>query len=126
MEKIINIGGKDVKFKASAGTLYRYRMYFKSDMIKDFIHLKNKVSNKELNSEEQLEVVDLELFERIAWVLAKTGDDNIKPIEQWLDDFDSFSIYQILPQLSDMIIENFRGANQEKKNIIPQEIANQN
>ena len=37
MEKIINIDGKDVKFKSTAGTLCKYRMQFKSDMIDDLM-----------------------------------------------------------------------------------------
>lgn len=59
--------------------------------------------------------------------MAKTADDSIPPIEKWLDDFDMFSIYQILPQLSDLMLANFNSGDEQKKNIIPQEVqTNQN
>lgn len=124
MEKIINISGKDVKFKSTAGTLYRYRMQFKSDMMQDILKLKKVLEKVQDNPEEQLSFVDLEMFEKVAWSMAKTADENVPPIENWLDDFEAFSFYEILPQLNDLMISNFKQAN-EKKNIVPQEIQNQ-
>lgn len=70
MEKIINISGKDVKFRSTAGTLYRYRTQFKSDMIKDLMKIQTKLS-KVTDEMEQFNQVDLEIFEQIAWALAK-------------------------------------------------------
>lgn len=126
MEKIINVNGKNIKFKSCGGTLRRYRMAFKSDMIKDLMKLQAKFENKKINSETQFEILDLELFEQIAWAMAKTSDDSIPPIENWLDEFETFSIYQILPQLSELLITNFQSIDNEKKNIIPTEVQNQN
>lgn len=118
MEKIINISGKDIKFKSTAGTLNRYRVQFKSDMIKDLMKVQTKLQGVK-NDMDQFNVVDLEIFEQIAWAMAKTADSSIPPIEEWLDDFDTFSIYQILPELSDLMLSNFKGTNEQKKNIIP-------
>ena len=122
MEKIINIDGKDVKFKSTAGTLCKYRMQFKSDMIDDLMKVKNKLKDAKENGS-NLNIADLQTFEQIAWAMAKTADPDVPPIENWLDDFEMFSIYQVLPELSDLMLLNFNDINQ-KKNIIPQEIQN--
>lgn len=124
MEKIINVSGKDVKFKSSASTLYIYQMQFKSDLLIDMKKLQGKLA-KVKTEEEQFESIDLMLFAKIAWTMAKTADSSIPLIEQWLDEFEIFSIYEILPQLSDLLLESFKSVN-EKKNIIPTEVVKNN
>lgn len=50
-----------------------------------------------------LDLFSLELFENIAYVMAKHADSSIPDtVEDWLDAFDTFSIYQVLPQLIDL------------------------
>ena len=120
MEKIVNIDGKDVKFKSTAGTPIRYQMQFKSDMLEDLTKLKTKLDNVN-NGISEFKMEDLETFEKIAWAMAKTSDKSIPPMEDWLDEFDMFSIYQILPELSELMIANFKAIDGQKKNIIPQE-----
>lgn len=43
----------------------------------------------------------MECFENIAWLMAKQANDNVpdEP-DEWLDQFEMFSIYEILPQLA--------------------------
>lgn len=124
MEKIITISNKEVKFKSTAGTLNRYRMQFKSDMVTDLVNLQKKMQSVK-TQDEQFSILDLQIFEQMAWSMAKTADDSIPPLDRWLDEFDTFSIYEILPELSDLLIDNFRGINQ-KKNLVPQEVQKQN
>lgn len=117
MEKIINISGKDVRFKATAGTLARYRMYFKRDLLKDLMKLSKKLE-KIKDSEEQFEMLDLEVFEYIAWTMAKTADNNIPALENWLDDFETFSIIQILPEIIQLMTDNMSQENESKKKLM--------
>ena len=43
------------------------------------------------------------MFENIAYVMAKHADANIPDTpEAWLDGFNTFSIYQVLPQLIEL------------------------
>lgn len=45
----------------------------------------------------------LEMFENIAYVMAKHADPSISDVpEEWLDEFNTFSIYQVLPQLIEL------------------------
>ena len=45
MEKIIDMDGKQIKFKSTAGTLMRYRNNFGRDFIKDIVILDKKFKN---------------------------------------------------------------------------------
>ena len=57
------------------------------------------------NSEESsnLDMFSLEMFENIAFVMAKHADASIpNTLEEWLDGFNTFSIYQVLPQLIEL------------------------
>lgn len=116
MEKTLNIDGKDVRFKSTAGTLMRYRMNFGRDLIKDIAKLEKRYKSVE-NGEDEFEIYDLEMFEKIAWAMAKTADNNIKDIEKWLDDFESFSIMVILPEIMDLLIANMKQAQESKKKL---------
>ncbi len=47
-----------------------------------------------------LDLFSLEMFENIAYTMAKHADPAIPDdVEEWLDGFKTFSIYQVLPEL---------------------------
>ena len=114
MEKIIDVDGKQIKFKSTAGTLMRYRNNFGRDFIKDIVLLDKKFKNVK-SGMTQFELVDLDIFEKIAWSMAKTADEQVKDIEHWLDDFESFSIMKILPQIMDLLVGNLRQESEKKR-----------
>lgn len=59
-----------------------------------------KAIGKNVEDASTLDTVSLEMFENIAYVMAKHADANIPDTpEEWLDGFNTFSIYQVLPQL---------------------------
>lgn len=102
MIKNIKIDGKQVAFKASAAIPRNYRMKFQRDIYKDLKALEKSIGN---NSEESsnLDMFSLEMFENIAFVMAKHADASIPNTpEEWLDGFNTFSIYQVLPQLIEL------------------------
>lgn len=117
MEKTLNIDGKDVKFKSTAGTLMRYRMNFGRDLIKDIAKLEKRYKSVE-SGEDEFEIYDLEMFEKIAWSMAKTANNDIADIENWLDEFESFSIMVILPEIMDLLIANMKQEQDSKKNLM--------
>ena len=114
MEKVLSIGGKDIKLKSTAGTMMRYRNNFNRDFIKDLIKLQEKLKEKAETGAE-FEALDLDLFEKIAWCMAKTADDNIPDIEHWLDEFETFDIMQVLPQIMELLTANMEQINNKKK-----------
>ena len=63
----------------------------------------------------------LEMFENIAYIMAKHADPTIPDtVEDWLDEFNTFSIYQVLPQLIDLWGLNVKTDAESKKNFIKQ------
>ena len=122
MIKQIEIDGKQVSFKASAAIPRIYRMKFQRDIYKDLKALEKSIGD---NSEESsnLDMFSLEMFENIAFVMAKHADASIPNTpEEWLDGFNTFSIYQVLPQLIELWGLNVQTDVEAKKNFVRQPI----
>lgn len=114
MEKILNIGGKNIKMKSTAGTMMRYRNNFNRDFIKDLVKLQSKL-NEKIEKGTEFEALDLDIFEKIAWCMAKTADDNVPDIEHWLDEFETFDVMQVLPEIMALLVSNMEQINNKKK-----------
>lgn len=114
--KKINIDDKEVAFKASAAIPRIYRLKFQRDIYKDLHSLEKALGDsKEDNS--NLDLFSLEMFENIAYIMAKHADGTIPDTpEEWLDDFNTFSIYQVLPQLIELWGLNVKTDVEAKKN----------
>ena len=118
----IEIDGKQVSFKASAAIPRIYRMKFQRDIYKDLKALEKSIGD---NSEESsnLDMFSLEMFENIAFVMAKHADASIPNTpEEWLDGFNTFSIYQVLPQLIELWGLNVKTDVEAKKNFVRQTV----
>ncbi|MGF3066948.1 hypothetical protein ACQV2Q_06055, partial [Facklamia sp. P12950] len=99
LTKTINIDGQDVIFRASAAIPRIYRLKFGRDIFKDLMELENSINRSNENNS-NIDIGSLELFENIAYVMARHGDKTVEDRpEEWLDNFSTFSIYQNLPQL---------------------------
>ena len=122
MIKQIEIDGKQVSFKASAAIPRIYRMKFQRDIYKDLKALEKSIGD---NSEEgsNLDMFSLEMLENIAFVMAKHADAGISNTpEEWLDGFNTFSIYQVLPQLIELWGLNVQTDVEAKKNFVRQTV----
>ncbi|MDO4774388.1 MAG: hypothetical protein Q4A10_01155 [Aerococcaceae bacterium] len=64
------------------------------------------------------EIDDLEIFENVAYIMAYHADNSIPSmIEEWLDEFEMFSIYEILPEILELWGSNLQTDVQSKKNL---------
>lgn len=101
--KTIKIGKKEVTFKASAAIPRLYRVQFKRDLISDIAHLSNSLEKveKDASEQEKFSVLDLTIFENIAYIMARHADPKSVPnnIDDWLDTFEVFDIYTVLPEI---------------------------
>jgi hypothetical protein len=113
--KKVEIDGKQVPFKASAAIPRIYRIKFNRDIYKDLRILEKAVGEgDEENS--NLDLFSLEMFENIAYVMAKHADPAIPDTpEEWLDEFNTFSIYQVLPSIIELWGLNVRTEVESKK-----------
>lgn len=112
MERTILVDDKEVKMRASALVPRLYRFKFGRDLIKDMMMLKKaydkvKALPEEATNEEkeeaQLSVMDLTIFENVAYIMAKHADASLPDSpDEWLDTFKMFSIYEILPQILEL------------------------
>ena len=118
IKKNIIVDGIEVPFKASAAVPRLYRLKFHRDIYKDFAALQTNV--KEGDEENStLDIESLEVFENIAFVMAKHADPENVPDnpDDFLEQFNTFSIYEILPQLIELWGLNTATQVESKKNI---------
>ena len=124
IKKNILVDGIEVSFKASAAVPRLYRLKFGRDIYLDFAALQSAVEESEdENSDEKkksaLSIESLEVFENVAYIMAKHADPEDVPSEpdEWLERFNTFSIYEVLPQLIDLWGLNIETQAESKKNI---------
>ncbi len=118
LTKTISIDGKDVTFRASAAIPRLYRVKFHRDIYKDLDALQKAMDG----SDEKASTLDtfyLELFENISYVMARHADPSIPDTpEEWLEQFNTFSIYQVLPEIIQLWGLNVQTDVTAKKNSV--------
>lgn len=115
VRKTIEIDGVQVTFQASAATPRLYRNLFQRDIFADMDHLMASMQGQD-ETQSGLDTFDLELFENAAFTMAKQANPNIPDdIMTWLDDFEMFSIYHILPHLVELWGMNVESMSEAKK-----------
>ena len=117
IERTITISGQEVPFRSSATVPRLYRAKFKRDIFKDLTKLEQSYSKRTEDGDE-LQIEDLEIFENVAYIMAFHADPSIpKTIDEWLDQFDMFSIYQVLPQILELWGDNLMTEVEAKKGL---------
>lgn len=122
MEKTLEICGKQVRFKATAGLAYRYFNQFGTEYISDLAKLQDFYNNAEfreieiVNENNEKEIIptyigDYDKYSEnfmynVVWVLAKTADNSIPDPLTWYDSFDFFDISKVYNQLQEIISGN--------------------
>ncbi|MCP3025417.1 hypothetical protein [Halobacillus sp. A5] len=117
MEKTIEIDGKQVRFKSTGATPLRYKTQFGKDFFADLMKMESltKLKKNKQPTYKDLKDLDMETFYNIVWVLAKTADKEISEPIEWLDTFDEFPLFEVLPQLQELMISSLKGKQSEKK-----------
>jgi hypothetical protein len=117
LQKTIAVGDKQVSFRSSATVPRLYRIKFKRDIFKDLSKLES--SYKKTSEDGSFAIEDLEIFENVAYIMAYHADNSIPDnINDWLDQFDMFSIYEVLPEILELWGSNLVTDVQSKKNLI--------
>ena len=126
IEKTIMIEGRPAKLRSSALIPKLYRAYFGRDMVQDmkllakgYKKLKDlpKNATEEEREEAQMSIMDLEIFERVTWIMMKHGGSNVgETPEEWLDSLDGiFSVYEILPTVLELWAANNKTTSVPRK-----------
>ena len=115
IEKTITVSGKPVKFRSSAAIPRLYRAKFGWDIFKDLAKLEKSYQGKK-DEDGGFPIEDLEIFENVAYIMALHADSTVpSSIEEWLDGFEMFSIYQVLPEILALWGENIKTEVTPKK-----------
>ena len=118
IEKTVMVGDREVKFRSSASVPRLYRLKFKRDIFKDLSRLEKSFRDKGDEEESSLEIEDLEIFENVAYIMAFHADPTIPgTIDEWLEQFEMFSIYEILPEILELWGTNLITDVTAKKNL---------
>ena len=117
LTKTVKVGDQEVTFKSSAAIPRMYRIKFKRDIFKDLTKLEKSYKEKDDGTKE-LEIEDLEIFENVAYIMALHADPSTPAsIDAWLDQFEMFSIYEVLPEILELWGTNLMTEVESKKNL---------
>src|SRR5690606_8925982 len=113
MEKTIIIDGKPIRFKSTAATPLRYKAQFGKDFFAEIMKMGaieklGNLNNLDKVRPKDLDGLDFEVFYNLAWVMAKTADPSIPDPISWLDQFETFPMAEIIPELQDLILSNIQ------------------
>lgn len=129
MEATVTIDGREVKFRATAAVPRLYRIKFRRDILQDFQAVQRAVeraqeaaadeAGEEAARPSSLPLEALELFEDMAYIMAKHADKDAVPADpdEWLESFGTFSIYSIFPVIRALWEQNTEALDIVKKKL---------
>lgn len=117
MEKIIEFSGHKIPFRATMRTLLIYKRQTGREYLSDAAELRNIIrtgeDGKPLLDANGKPIIDLaalntEALCGVAWAMAKTADNSILPMDDWLDQFEEFPMLEILTDLFPLMSATLR------------------
>ncbi len=109
MEKVVTAAGKTIKLKASALTPRLYRTEFGRDLLVD---ISAAISGKTPNGFP----ATIEIYENIAYVMAKQAGDASSGVAEWLNTLEANAIYELIPAIIELWTANDATTAEVKKN----------
>ena len=113
MEKTIMIDGRELRLRASAAIPRLYRIKFRRDILQDMQTIKKAVEKSSRENAQDggqmssIPLEALELFENVSYLMAKHADPAVpSTVEEWLDGFETFSIYTVFPAIEELWMAN--------------------
>lgn len=154
MEKIINIGNKEVKLNNNVAWTMEYKTQFGQDILPTIMPIilagiesatailneagldkgkKPTISDVMRTLEGRTMDMLLPLFQldftdmavNVFWAMAKAADDSIEPPKKWVKQFDEFPLDIILPTIGEMVVSGFVSSkNRERLRTISENLKN--
>lgn len=135
MRKTLTIGGVECNFKTSAAVPRMYRLKFHRDIFNDLNSIDRQIKQQKKRMEEEkqialdkgvefdaseyestLPVQTLTTFENIAFIMHKHGDPSQPAdIDDWLEQFETFDIYNVFPEIISMWNDENQQLSEPKK-----------
>lgn len=132
MEKIINIGNKEVKLSNNVAWTMEYRDQFGKDIVPTMMPLLaslmeglssvvsesdgtiTAVSIADAVQGRSMEIL-LPLFQvefvdiiiNVTWAMAKAADEGIEPPKRWVRQFEEFPLDVVIPEVGELVLKGF-------------------
>lgn len=115
--RIIEIDGREVPLRASAGVPRLYRIKFRRDLIVDMDNIGKAMKKQDPDGGSSVPLEALTLFENVAYIMAKHADPTGVPetVDEWLDTFGTFSIYAVFPVIQELWADNIAQLSTPRK-----------
>lgn len=113
MQKIIEIDGNKVKFVSHGATPIIYKKITSGrDFFADLFRMSSMTEimsgkSKKINVD-KIESMDFDIFYNIIYCLRYCANKDIPPLEEWLAEFDSFPVIEIIGQLNELLISSIQ------------------
>ena len=134
MEKIIKIGDKEVKISNNVAWTMEYRDQFNKDVLEAIMPIATSlietittiINESGMDGEIDIKSVSAALegksfditlpltqlgftdsIVNVLWAMAKAADPTIKPPRQWVRQFETFPLDEIVPQVGEMVLSGF-------------------
>lgn len=102
MEKVIMIGGNEIKQKSNAANAILYRAEFGEDIAKAWAIYQAKGKDGAI----QIENLDTIRMMRLVWVMLRAADPNAPAFDKWLESIETFPILDVFNETIDLVAEN--------------------
>ena len=112
MDKIVEVSGKEVKFRSVATLPKIYKMYFRRDffndldLLQDYKYVMDCVNDK----------AEINIFENVAWSMAKLADSSLPNLERWKESFEDFTIKDIIKDIQDILSDSIVATEKKTNN----------
>jgi hypothetical protein len=111
MEKTVYIDEKPVRLRSTAALPMRYKAQFRRDYFADLMKLAKVIGpgakGRKLDLSkitfEDLDHFDMEVLYNMIWTMAKSADRSIPDPIEWLDQFETFPLAELLSEIKDLL-----------------------
>lgn len=114
MERIIEIEGKEIGLKCTAGTVRAYRIEYGRDLIQDMSAVEQQLLEEKMLNQETTGIA-----ENILYMFAKQYDRDIPSLPEWLDAFSPYFVFSAISAAIVMWRDNLMTLSSAKKNTDP-------
>lgn len=111
VEKTITISGKEVKFKINGSLPLRYRVQYQKDYFADILAIvpvMGMINDNKTAQDNILANLDTTPIYNVIYLMAKTADDSIGEMFDWVASFDEFPVFDIFMELEDLLLANMQ------------------
>lgn len=110
MEKTIKLGSKEVRLVSSGATPIIYKSAFQSDFFED-LGVILELASISTSGKSEIEIMRdvmadnrIRIFQQFAWTYAKNANQSIKPLDEWLGEFEEFPIFDVLEEVIELVV----------------------